>query len=376
VPFDNPYFPQTFDVGNQGGAHLHFDATGEYFYRADGTIAYQLLPAESTWFGTDGSSIAVHPGASGGSNPAQLIFHRAARANNGLMNAGDYAGTSQSFLAWQAPQDFNSAELVITSDDHVNNLPTEVDLFALNAGIVLKGPKPAGGAGSHGSFDLGVPDDAGSLHHVTYDGTVFAVAGEVHSIGISGGHSFDDRVSGLKWEWYAHDGMAALWNPTNGDVVTIDTSGVVRHLPLMFSGWNTGGPAIGNAAWTNISYGAANQAGGFNYAVGSGNASVIIPRTGYYRVTGHFDFASNATGFRASQIRKNSFNNVGAGAEMTYVTTGGFAGTSNGCALDAGIWRLAAGDEIELWVYQNSGGNLATVANESGLMLCVEYIGE
>lgn len=192
-PWSND-FPPTFDVGTPSGAHIHFDSSGITFYRDDGvTVAYDLLTSKSEWFGTDGSSISLVPGSLPGSHPAQILFHRAARTTDGIVNSGEAAGTNQSFLAMEAPLDFNGAQFILYSDDHPNNLPVEADVIAGSTSVVTKGAKPNGGVGSHGQFTLTVANDTGNPRTVTFDGTTFSVTGPVSSTGVS---LFDRVIAG------------------------------------------------------------------------------------------------------------------------------------------------------------------------------------
>ena len=78
---------------------------------------------------------------------------------------------------------------------------------------------------------------------------------------------------------------------------------------------------------------------------------------GWYLVWGVVAFANNVTGLRASKIFKNGaaiLGGEGLGAP------GATVGSTSSCFTSV---QLAVGDYIELYAFQQSGGNLATLNN-------------
>lgn len=101
------------------------------------------------------------------------------------------------------------------------------------------------------------------------------------------------------------------------------------------------------------------------------NTRITFNTPGLYTITGHGSFAANATGNRYLAIRLNntSYIAVDLRAPVTAV---------NACDMSiATIWKMAAGDFIELKAFQASGGNLALgkLANYSP-ELTATYIGK
>ncbi len=88
---------------------------------------------------------------------------------------------------------------------------------------------------------------------------------------------------------------------------------------------------------------------------------ITVDKTGTYLISAQVEFAASATGDRELAIRKN-------GATNDLLKTGLKSATlANDLSL-SGILQLAAGDYVELWANQTSGGALnitATVAKES-----------
>lgn len=118
--------------------------------------------------------------------------------------------------------------------------------------------------------------------------------------------------------------------------------------------------SISTATWTAAIFDTENSDA---YAMhGASSSRISAPAAGLYLVTGYFAFASNGTGTRKAQIRKN------AGGVSTAGTSLGHTGGAPQTALQyfgsiSAIVSLAASDYVEMFVYQDSGGSLATVAS-------------
>ena len=91
------------------------------------------------------------------------------------------------------------------------------------------------------------------------------------------------------------------------------------------------------------------------------NASrVIAPEPGIYRGTVGVAFAVSGTGNRGARVRKNAAGLVGGGTEVCIDTRPSFAGLSFHMVVPFQV-QLNAGDYIEPFYYQSSGGNLAYI---------------
>lgn len=96
------------------------------------------------------------------------------------------------------------------------------------------------------------------------------------------------------------------------------------------------------------------------------NTRMTVPTTGYYRVTGHAQFAMNATcilGLRidgTTTVRGSAV--AGDGASEKYQTTA--------------IVFMTSGHYIELWAYQSSSGAVGDTTNaENMTSLEIEFLG-
>jgi hypothetical protein len=89
--------------------------------------------------------------------------------------------------------------------------------------------------------------------------------------------------------------------------------------------------------------------------------TIPVGYAGYYRITGAVAYASNATGLRSAKVYKNGTSIFHY--SVTAVATGNPASTAVSF-----IANLAEGDYLELYAFQNSGGNLDTVNASAGQM--------
>lgn len=88
------------------------------------------------------------------------------------------------------------------------------------------------------------------------------------------------------------------------------------------------------------------------------NNSRIYARTsGKYQISGQVTYAANATGARYIVIKKNAAGAIGSGTDLYSKAT---AAASTSTSVDAATIEvdLTAGDYIEMFGYQSSGGNL------------------
>lgn len=105
------------------------------------------------------------------------------------------------------------------------------------------------------------------------------------------------------------------------------------------------------------------------------NNSRIVARTaGKYRIGGQIAYVSNATGIRALNIRLNAAGNPASG---TLIYSMQVQTLSSGTAVVAGepfLYPLAAGDYIEMFGQQTSGGSLATSVGVQNTFLWMEWV--
>lgn len=111
--------------------------------------------------------------------------------------------------------------------------------------------------------------------------------------------------------------------------------------------------SIADVTWTALSLDTETQDDGGYHAPGA-NTRITIPtgKTGKYTVAAGATFAINATGVRLLRIMKNG------GTQLQVTSLNAIAGSVFSYLAIAWTGRLAAGEYIEVEVYQGSGGNL------------------
>lgn len=93
------------------------------------------------------------------------------------------------------------------------------------------------------------------------------------------------------------------------------------------------------------------------------NSRYTAQVAGFYALFGSVAFGPNATGFRGIALYKNSV----ALANPSYETFVAAASGTNGVNIQAtGQVQLNAGDFVECYIYQSSGGALSLAAGASG----------
>lgn len=89
------------------------------------------------------------------------------------------------------------------------------------------------------------------------------------------------------------------------------------------------------------------------------NTSRLVATTaGLYTVTARAAFAANATGIRSLDVRKNAAGVAAGGTRVGYDSQTPVTGAVTSVAVVEDI-RMAAGDYLEAFGYQTSGGALA-----------------
>jgi hypothetical protein len=91
--------------------------------------------------------------------------------------------------------------------------------------------------------------------------------------------------------------------------------------------------------------------GGFHDNV-TNNTRLTVPRSGVYAVSAQYRFEQNATGTRESRIKLNGIS------DLTTKVHPNSGGTDPLTEMDYVLMELTAGDYVELYLRQNSGGNL------------------
>ncbi|NUR03274.1 MAG: hypothetical protein HOY79_44205 [Streptomyces sp.] len=151
---------------------------------------------------------------------------------------------------------------------------------------------------------------------------------------------------------------AALWN---ANVYNLGL--FLLNVPL-FEGYQSAAQSIPNGSVTAIGIDTTtiDTYGGHSNTTNNSRYTVQSGAGGWYQITAALGFAANAAGARALEIHKN-----GAVIKLGYAGTDD-SRTDIAAALQAtAIVQLAAGDYVEGFAYQTSGGALATNPAATGM---------
>ena len=103
------------------------------------------------------------------------------------------------------------------------------------------------------------------------------------------------------------------------------------------------------------------------------NSRVYIRTTGKYEISGQVAFSNNATGIRSAYVYSNAAGNPASGTQLFATTQGAVSGGFNtGLPIPTFEVPLVAGDYIELFGLQTSGGPLNTSTGQGATFLRVK----
>lgn len=154
--------------------------------------------------------------------------------------------------------------------------------------------------------------------------------------------------------------------PTAAKLTSIKTAGDFWGLTPRAGVHSNTGQSIANnvyvlfTAWDGEAFDVVQSGDTEMHSTTTNPERVYIRTAGRYQISGQVTFEPNATGIRGLQVRLNSAGNVASGTTM-YVTNQGTLSTGRTSVPIAPIIRpFVAGDYLEVFVTQNSGGALLT----------------
>jgi hypothetical protein len=144
-------------------------------------------------------------------------------------------------------------------------------------------------------------------------------------------------------------------NTTNMNARLRDVLAFLMDRPI-FRGRQTVAQTLTTATFAAVTMTAEDVDTHGGHSTSSNTSRYVAPEDGWYECSGGVGFASNATGFRACEWRKNGTALAGSDARAPAVA----AGSSSSVAARTILVSLSAGDYVELFAFQNSGGDLGT----------------
>lgn len=121
--------------------------------------------------------------------------------------------------------------------------------------------------------------------------------------------------------------------------------------------YNSGNISIPDNTGTFLTFDSERRDDGGVHSTSSNTDRLTAPVSGWYVITGHVNYAANATGVRVANIAMNAGNTVIAAMNIP-----GNAGGIDTQVSITSIYYLTAGDYVRLMAYQNSGGALNVTA--------------
>lgn len=124
-------------------------------------------------------------------------------------------------------------------------------------------------------------------------------------------------------------------------------------------------PTSGTAAVVGWDTEAYDTDGNAMHSTSSNTSRLVAVTAGTYAVSVSLGFASNTTGIRTADLRKNAAGNVASGTRIAFwsaLAVTGSTTTTVGGSIDV---VMAAGDYLEVFGFQTSGGALALTAGLS-----------
>lgn len=95
------------------------------------------------------------------------------------------------------------------------------------------------------------------------------------------------------------------------------------------------------------------------------NSRIFIRTPGKYEISAQILWDVNTTGSRSLQIRKNAAGSISGGTQVMVTNNSTIATFAT--AVQSPVWEeeFSAGDYVEMFGFQNSGGNLTTSVSPS-----------
>jgi hypothetical protein len=115
--------------------------------------------------------------------------------------------------------------------------------------------------------------------------------------------------------------------------------------------------ALANAAWGALNFNAESYDSHAAHDNTTNNTRLVAPEAGLYTVKAHTRFAAHATGARGINIRKNANAVQTAGTDVFFTFSLPSSGNV-GYVFGSVDVQLGAGDYLESFAYQSSGGAL------------------
>jgi hypothetical protein len=137
--------------------------------------------------------------------------------------------------------------------------------------------------------------------------------------------------------------------------------------------YKTADGALATSTWDAINFGAEAYDSHSAHDNSTNNSRLVAPESGLYDLRAHGAWATNSTGIRGLNIRKNANAVQTGGTDLVMVVIAG-NGTTEARLIASVDVQLVAGDYVELFAYQSSGGSLNVLGGIANTFLSMRFV--
>jgi hypothetical protein len=139
--------------------------------------------------------------------------------------------------------------------------------------------------------------------------------------------------------------------------------------------YKSGDGALANNTWDEINFNAEFYDSHSAHDNSTNNSRISAPESGLYDIRVSVEFEANATGSRRVNVRKNAAGNQASGTSLRFKVVNAVAGAGNETTVDLAFEaQLAAGDYIEVFCHQTSGGALNVIGAQDGTAASIRWV--
>ncbi|NUP53433.1 MAG: hypothetical protein HOW97_39855 [Catenulispora sp.] len=150
---------------------------------------------------------------------------------------------------------------------------------------------------------------------------------------------------------------SALWNANVYNGITYLLT------PPLYAGYQSAAQSIANTSLTAITMDSSVVDSYGGHSSITNNTRYTAQVGGYYLVIGQVGYAANASGNRLIELHKNGGGTLALGQGVGLAPTT----ANNGAVQVTALVLLSAGDYVEAYTYQTSGGSLSTIPSQTGM---------